>query len=146
MPEVFAPGLLVTIEDRPLSPDVFTLEQGLFDFESARLGPPQHAQLAVFLRDAGGKVVGGVDGHLMWRRLFVKTMWIEAKLRGQGHGAGLLARVEKESLARICRGVWLTALGDRACGFYRKSGYIVVGEIADYVAAQSLYTLEKRFP
>ncbi len=145
MTRSFAPGLTVSVEERPNNADILVLEQGLFEFESERLGPPQHVQMALFLRDGDGKVMGGIDAHFMWCRLFVKTMWIDARLRGLGHGGRLLALAEKEAQARSCLGVWLTALGERARGFYEKLDYRTVGEIVDYVGGQSLYTLEKRF-
>jgi GNAT superfamily N-acetyltransferase len=135
--------LHIGIEANPNPNDVTTLERGLFAFEEARLGPPEHAHFAVFARDGNGRIQGGADGHIMWRRLFVKTLWIAEERRGQGLGRELMAIVENEARQRGCRSIWLTALGEPAAGFYRRLDYVEIGVLVDYVGGQSLFTLHK---
>jgi GNAT superfamily N-acetyltransferase len=137
------PGLRLAVETDPDTDDVGTIERGLFAFERARLGNPEHAHFAIFLRDTAGTVQAGLDGHIMWRRLFVKTLWVAEALRGQGLGSRLIQAAEAEARRRGCRSVWLTALGDRACHFYRRLGYDGFGVHADYVGSEALYSLSK---
>jgi len=136
-------GPHLSVESAPAQPEVSLLERGLFAFEEARLGSPEHQHFAVFLRDPAGSVQGGVDGHVMWRRLFIKTLWLPDVLRGRGWGTALMRAAEAEARLRGCRSVWLTALGDRARHFYLRLDYRVFGMIEDYVPGQSLYSMDK---
>jgi GNAT superfamily N-acetyltransferase len=138
-------SLAIAVTAEPSAAEVGVLERGLHAYEEARLGSPEHRHFGVFLKDGLGRVVGGVDGHVMWRRLFIKTMWVAEPLRGQGNGTRLLHAAEEEAVRRDCRSIWLTALGDLACHFYRRLGYQVIGVLEDYVPGQPLYTLHKIF-
>lgn len=136
--------LSIILDKDPNPAEITAIERGLYLFEEARLGSPEHAHFAVFVRDRSGNARGGVDGHVMWRRLFIKTLWLHESLRGQGLGTALMNAAENEARARFCLGVWLTALGDLPRRFYDRLGYQTIGELKDYVGGQSLYTLEKR--
>lgn len=138
-----APSFTFTVDADPGAADVAVLERGLHAYEEARLGSPEHRHFGVFMRDDLGRVLGGIDGHVMWRRLFIKTMWVAEPMRGQGYGTGLLRAAELEAMNRSCRSIWLTALGDLACRFYLRLDYKVIGVLEDYVSSQSLYTLHK---
>ena len=135
--------LRLSSEPNPNTTDVGIVERGLFQFEENRLGSPEHAHFAIFLRDDLGQIQGGVDGHVMWHRLFVKTLWIPETLRHQGLGTRLMHAAEEEAKQRQCRSVWLTALGDRALHFYTRLDYTIFGVLEDYVKGQSLYSLQK---
>jgi ribosomal protein S18 acetylase RimI-like enzyme len=129
----------------PAPADIAVIERGLFAFEETRLGSPEHGHFSIFIRDAIGAVRGGADCHVMWQRLFLKTLWLSEELRGRGVGTRLMEQVEREGLSRACRSVWLTALGDRACHFYTRIGYHIFGTHTDYVGGQALYSLRKDF-
>lgn len=136
--------LSIRVEQEPNAGEVAYIERGLYVFEEGRLGSPEHSHFAVFLRDSAGHVQGGVDGHVMWHRLFIKTLWLPESLRGRGLGTRLMTTTEAEARARGCLGMWLTALGDHPRHFYLRLGFVTIGELRDYVGGQSLYTLEKR--
>ncbi|HVJ56094.1 MAG TPA: GNAT family N-acetyltransferase [Aliidongia sp.] len=138
-----APVLKLSVEPNPTLADVGIVERGLFQFEENRLGSPEHAHFAVFLRDAGGQIQAGIDGHIMWKRLFIKTAWVAEHLRGRGIGTKLMLAAEREARERQCRCLWLTALGDHACHFYERLDYKIFGVLHDYVKGQSLYSLQK---
>jgi ribosomal protein S18 acetylase RimI-like enzyme len=136
--------LRLSIEPNPSPGEIGIVERGLFVFEENRLGSPEHAHFAIFLRDELGQVQGGVDGHVMWHRLFIKTLWIPETLRCQGLGTRLMHAAEAEAQRRQCRSLWLTALGDRALHFYLRLDYVIFGVLEDYVKDQSLYSLQKK--
>jgi GNAT superfamily N-acetyltransferase len=135
--------LTLSVEPNPTPADVGVVERGLFLFEENRLGSPEHAHFAIFLRDDLGQIQGGVDGHIMWGRLFIKTLWVPEMLRHQGLGTRLMHAAEQEGKQRGCRSLWLTALGDRALHFYTRLDYTIFGVLQDYVEGQSLYSLQK---
>ncbi|MEI9984920.1 MAG: GNAT family N-acetyltransferase [Aliidongia sp.] len=95
--------LRLSIEPNPNATDVGIVERGLFLFEENRLGSPEHAHFAIFLRDDLGQIQGGVDGHVMWSRLFIKTLWVPETLRGQGLGTRLMHAAEQEAKQRQSR-------------------------------------------
>ena len=136
-------AMSIRVDQDPNTAEVAYIERGLYVFEEGRLGSPEHSHFAVFLRDQAGHVQGGVDGHIMWRRLFIKTLWLPESLRGRGLGTRLMAATEAEARSRGCLGMWLTALGDHPRHFYLRLGFVTIGELHDYVGGQSLYTLEK---
>jgi GNAT superfamily N-acetyltransferase len=138
-------SLTIKVDQDPNGTEIGYIERGLYLYEEARLGSPEHVHFAVLLRDSAGHVQGGVDGHVMWHRLFIKTLWLPETLRGRGYGTALMAVTENEARARGCLGIWLTALGDQPRRFYLRLGYLTIGELRDYIGGQSLYTLEKRF-
>jgi ribosomal protein S18 acetylase RimI-like enzyme len=136
--------LRLSVEPNPALSDIGIVERGLFQFEENRLGSPEHAHFAIFLRDALGQIQGGVDGHIMWQRLFIKTLWVPEPLRRQGLGTRLMYAAEEEARQRQCRSLWLTALGDRALHFYLRLDFVIFGVLEDYVKEQSLYSLQKK--
>jgi GNAT superfamily N-acetyltransferase len=133
----------LVVESSPDASDIAVLERGLHAYEAARLGSPEHAHFAVLLRDSEDRVIGGIDGHVMWRRLFIKTVWLPEVWRGQGYGTRMMREVEAEARRRRCLSLWLTALGPRACRFYSRLGFDIIGVLDDYVAGQALFTLHK---
>jgi GNAT superfamily N-acetyltransferase len=140
-----SPELKFAVDPAPGQADVALLERGLFAFEEARLGDPEHTHFTVFVRDTADRIRGGADCHAMWRRLFLKTLWVAEDIRGRGIGTRLMDTIEGEAVKLGCRSVWLTALGDKACHFYLRLGYQTFGTHRDYVAGQALYSLRKDF-
>jgi predicted GNAT family N-acyltransferase len=81
-------------------------------------------------RDDAGRVVA--TGRLLPDaagpgRALVGRMAAEAAVRGRGHGAAVLAVLEREAAARGQSSVELHAQA-AARGFYERAGYAVVGE------------------
>ena len=72
----------------------------------------------------------------------LRQMWIDPSLRGQGCGRGLLEEVEWHLAAEGARHFILNAR-EEAIGFYRSSGYQVVGETFTEVGIP-LLRMEKR--
>jgi GNAT superfamily N-acetyltransferase len=83
--------------------------------------------IRVFLRDAQGAVVGGIDGLVFGGWVYIKLLWVDAALRGQGHGTRLLVRMEEEAVRLGCRNAYLDTYSFEARPFYEKSGYEVFG-------------------
>ncbi len=135
--------LSMNLDSNPSPVDVGRLERGLYLFEEARLGNPGHDHFSLFIRDPVGNIHAGIDGHIMWDRVFLKTLWVAEKLRKQGLGTRLVEALEAESIRRSCKSVWLTALGARACHFYTRLGYYIYGTHEDYVKGEALISLRK---
>jgi GNAT superfamily N-acetyltransferase len=103
--------------------------------------PPR--PLDIFMRDAGGAIVGGITAATFWGWLDVDTLWVSEELRGRGFGARLLAEAEAEARRRGCRHARLDTYSFQARGFYAKQGYRVVGEMVDFPPGSTFYWLRK---
>ncbi len=101
--------------------------------------------LEVWLLDDRGALAGGLSGRTWAYWLHVDLLWVDARHRGNGHGARLLA--EAERLARddrSCTRSRLETWGFQAPEFYRKQGYEVVGTVEDYPPGVAEFILVKQ--
>jgi GNAT superfamily N-acetyltransferase len=135
------PPIRITIDEAPSREDRKVVERAIDDF-NARTVPGRDQRFALLLRDAGGALVGGLDGVIGWEWLFVNNLWVHDALRGQSYGRDLLARAERRALEHGCHSVWLDTF--QALGFYEKCGYSVFGALEDYPPGQTRYFLRKR--
>lgn len=133
----------VTLEDRPAPQDVRALEAALRAYNAAHIGPTDYTELAVFVRDSGGQVVGGVYGELEWGWMYIDVIWLEAGLRGRGMGTRLMAALEQAARARGVTRVHMTTTSFQALPFYRKLGYEVWGALDDRPPGHRYYYLRK---
>ena len=127
----------------PKADELMQVRNGLMAFNESQAGPAQIDQFAVYLRDAGDTIQGGLVGYLAWQWMSVEWLWISDSLRGQGHGSALLR--EAESLARDagCVGVKLDTYEFQARPFYEKQGYTVFGVLEGYPAGTRTYYFRK---
>ncbi|MFD9092923.1 GNAT family N-acetyltransferase [Streptomyces collinus] len=101
--------------------------------------------LHVWALDPAGDLAGGLVGHTWATWLHVTYLWVDARHRGAGLGAHLLARAER--IARTTRGCTASRLETwdfQAPSFYTKQGYDVVCVVPDYPPGITEYTLTKR--
>lgn len=131
----------IEIDEAPSREVRKTLERAIDDF-NARTVPGRDARFAILLRDAGGALVGGLEGVIGWEWLFVDNLWVHDELQRHGQGRELLARGERYALEHGCHSAWLETF--QALGFYRKCGYSVFGTLEDYPPGQTRHFLRKR--
>ena len=135
---------LTIVDDlSPNADDVALVRGGLMAFNDSQAGPAQIQRLAVYLRDAQGRILGGLIGFLAWRWLSVEELWVDERLRGQGHGAALLRRAEAIARNAGCVAAKLDTYEFQAKPFYEKCGYVVFGELIGYPAGTRTYYLQK---
>lgn len=75
---------------------------------------------------------------------YIKLLWVDAALRGQGHGRRLLQRMEEEALRLGCRNAHLDTYSFEARPFYEKNGYEVFATLDDFPPGNSKHFLRKR--
>jgi len=135
------PPIRIELDEAPSREDRKALGRAIDAF-NARTVPYSQDRFAIHMRDAGGMLVGGLDGILYWEWLFVDNLWVHDDLRGLGHGRDLLARGERYAHERGCHSAWLETF--QALGFYLKCGYGVFGTLEDYPPGQTRSFLRKR--
>ena len=93
----------ITVADAPDDEDVQILRDGLHDHAADHLDEPGFEPLGVFMRDATGRIVGGVWGYVNWNWLFVGLVWLSKDLRGRGYGRQMMETIEAAAVERGCK-------------------------------------------
>jgi GNAT superfamily N-acetyltransferase len=104
---------------------------GLGGYNRQKLGKQKHRSLAVSLRDEGA-IVGGIVGEVWMTVLFIQSFWIDARFRGEGHGAALIASIEQQARQFGAVRSYVDTMSVQAPGFYRGCGYEEFGAIDGY--------------
>jgi ribosomal protein S18 acetylase RimI-like enzyme len=126
------PGVALRIDEKPSEADVRHLGARLSAFTELRSGRALNARkFAVWLRDADGRLVGGLVGTTYWDWLHIDNLWLDEALRGCGWGRRLLETAERVAVRRGCRGVWLDTRSFQAPAFYERMGYRQFGELEE---------------
>jgi len=136
---------IIVMIDEPTEEDGLAVLKPLNEFNTAQAGPVDMRPVAIMLRDATGKSIGGLWGHTAYDWMFVQYLAVPEACRGQDFGTSLMLRAEQLARARGCIGVWLDTFSFQAPGFYEKLGYSVFGGIENYPAGHRRLFLHKRF-
>ena len=131
------------VEAEAAPEDVKAVWDGLADYNRAIMGRGQYEELRIFLRDADGRVAGGLLGETYWGWLHINIFWLEDAARRQGLGTQLLAMAEDEGRRRNCKYAFLDTLSFQARPFYEKNGYELFSTQEDYPLGHTRYFLKK---
>ncbi len=135
--------LSIAVEPHPDYRDANVVIQGLIDFNAAHAGGAAPCELLVTLRDADGKVVGGLSGDTWVGWLQVHALWLAYELRERGMGRALMLAAEREAVRRGCTQAFLETLSFQALGFYEKLGYTVFSRLDGFPPDGARYALRK---
>jgi GNAT superfamily N-acetyltransferase len=94
-------GLTISVEGNPLPADLNVIENALVLHNEAKSAPRNYTPLTIFMRNAEGKIVGGLRGNTVWGWLFVSQLWATEVLRGQDYGTKLMDTAEREAQRRF---------------------------------------------
>ena len=119
------------------------MRAGLMAYNVAAVGPADVRPLAWYLRDASGKLRGGLVGYLAWRWLMVDLLWVDESVRGQGYGRALLECAENVARSAGCVAARLDTYEFQARPFYERLGYEVFGILEGYPADTRTYYMKK---
>jgi len=133
----------LSIETNPAPEDVEALGQGLNEHAIPFTGVVGFRPLAVFARDEGGALVGGISGQLNWTWLHVSLFWIAAPHRRRGLGARLLGAIEAAARARGCSRAHLDTFSYQARPFYERHGYAVFATLEEYPPGHRRFFMQK---
>lgn len=99
---------------------------------AAEFGPRAEQSFALSASDAAGGWIGGINGLIHWRWLYVAQFFIAPDWRGRGLGRALLVEAEKLAREKDCVGIYLDTFSPRALAFYRANGFAVAGRIENF--------------
>ena len=133
----------LTLPQPPQSDDLDALRAGLSGYNLAMAGSHQREQIASFIKDEEGKVLGGILADIKWGWLHVDWLWIDEHIRKDGWGARLLGTMEQYALSQGITNFHLETTSFQALPFYQKQGYSVFGELPDMPPGHVSYFLRK---
>ena len=138
------PTYTLTIEDQPSTASVRLLQDRLHEYNVRQTRRASGQSLGVFVRDANGEVVAGLNGWTWAGWLGIANLWVREDLRHHRHGTALLYSAEQEAAVRGCTHAILDTFSFQAPEFYQRLGYRVVSVIEDFPAGHKRYTLVRR--
>jgi GNAT superfamily N-acetyltransferase len=136
----------ITVDLAPSDAEIHSaIRAGLRAFNIEHAGLSERRPFAVFVRDADGVALGGLEGEIRWQWVFVDNFFLPEALRGRGIGSALLDAAERLGAEHGCVGSYLDTFEFQALPFYEKRGYTVYGVLDDYPPGFKRYYLRKRF-
>ncbi len=127
----------------PSPEELAVIGEGLTAFNDADVGPSERKALAVLIRDAEGKVIGGLSGYTAWGWLFTQWLFIPEAVRGGGMAGKLLSQAEDEARTRGCHGAWIDTFSPVARKAYMRQGYEIFGELPEFPKGRTRTFLRK---
>ena len=128
----------------PIERDLDALRIGLSGYNQAVAGSHLREQVASFIKDEQGEVLGGILADIKWGWLHIDWLWIDERIRKEGWGGHLLATMEQYAGSKGIINVHLETTSFQALPFYQKQGYTVFGELSDMPPGHITYFLKKR--
>jgi GNAT superfamily N-acetyltransferase len=141
-----ATRITVTLETSPNKADEQVVFDGLRAFNVGFIGAPNERAVDVFVRDAEGRVLGGLVGFIKWRWLYVAKLWLPESLRGRDLGTTIMRRAEEHAWSEDCLGVFLDTFEYQALAFYEKLGYELFGTLDGFPPGYKQFYLKKDRP
>ncbi|OOG67495.1 hypothetical protein B0E45_22840 [Sinorhizobium sp. A49] len=135
----------IDVHDTEIVPGAEDVTAGLLAHMIEMVGTWPRVPLTLLLRDEGGRVRGGIRAMVALCWLQIDHVWVDAALRGQGHGSRLLQRAEEEARAHGAIGVQLTTSTFQAIGFYERHGYAEIGRLRDRPPGEDRVWMAKRW-
>lgn len=129
----------------PSAEEIQFLEDRLYEFNSAQTGQDDGQLFAFLVRNEEQELVAGVSGWTWAHACEIRTLWVHAAWRGQGHGRRLLEAAEQEAQARGCNVILIGSYSFQAPEFYQKSGYRLAWQLNDFPPGHHHCYLVKRF-
>ncbi len=133
----------LTLEPKPNAAIRRAVMRPLRTYNKGEVGGGGFTQVAVTVRDAGAKIVGGLWGYAWHGWLFVELLAL-GPARGAGLGRRVMAMAEMEARRLGCTGIWLDTFTFQAPGFYQKLGFVEAGRIEEHPAGHDRIFLVKR--
>ncbi|PPQ31577.1 hypothetical protein CCR94_08480 [Rhodoblastus sphagnicola] len=112
---------------------------------AAEFGPRDEEAFALVARDGAGARIGGVNGVIHWRWLYIAQFYVAPRARRAGLGRALLARAESLARAKNCVGIYLDTFSPAARAFYERGGFVIAGRIENFPPGAARVFLSKGF-
>jgi GNAT superfamily N-acetyltransferase len=120
------------------------LWNGLVRFNREQAGPLRYKRTVLSVRDAKGRLVGGLILQSYWQESYIELLWLSARARRAGYGSLLIKEAERRARRRGSRLIHLNTYSFQAPGFYEKQGYQRFGGMSGSPQGESRHFYVKR--
>ena len=134
---------MTEVRDDPDPAIVARLGEEITAFNFDLTGIHDGRELFAAIHDEDGELAAGVYGWTWGGTGWIERLWVRESHRGRGLGTELLGAAEHEARLRGCTQLGLTTHSFQAPDFYRRLGFAVCGEVADYPAGHAYLMLRK---
>ncbi|HEY5248286.1 MAG TPA: GNAT family N-acetyltransferase [Dermatophilaceae bacterium] len=134
----------LVVEDDPDLAELGLLEDRVAAAAVAAGGVGSGQDLAVFVRDDAGTLIGGISGITWGGYCELHAMWVDESVRGRGLARQLMAAAEEESRRRGCEQVLFMAYDLLAPNLYERLGYETIAVVEDCPAGSAARWYRKR--
>jgi predicted N-acetyltransferase YhbS len=131
-------------EAKPSPETIALIHNGMRRHTASHVGPEEDQELSILARTDEGEVVGAVLGRTGRGWLYMGTVWVDERYRGQNLGRQLIEAAEAEARRRGCRAAHLNTFSYEARPFYEKLGYVVFGTLDDFPQGHQRHFMYKR--
>lgn len=131
-------------QQEPIQEDEQILFEGINDEAVLKKEMNRINSFGIFIKDAHGLVLGGLNGVTYYGCLYVDMLWLKEELRHQGLGKKLMMEAEKIGRERQCSFATVNTMDWEALTFYQKLGYDIEFVREGYVKESKMYMLRKK--
>jgi len=100
--------------------------------------------ISLAVKDAAGKIVGGVLASTVYRVMHLEVLWVDEKFRRQGYGSQLVLGAEQIGLEKGCLTAQTWTFSFQGPGFYPTIGYRLIGVYDGYPNGITEHAFMKR--
>ena len=120
------------------------LWKGLLKFNREQAGPLRSRRTVLSVRDARGRLLGGLIMQSHWLESYIELLWLSARARSAGIGSQLIEEAERRARRRGSLLIHLNTYSFQAPGFYEKHGYQRFGAMSGSPVGASRHFYVKR--
>lgn len=136
-------GLIFEPVTEPNKDDLESLRKSLKAFNDSIAGEYEEKEIAAFVKNSQGNVVGGIYGKLTAGWLYIDWLWVHDELRHRQIGSKLLKQMEDYAVDMGITKCHIETTSFQALNFYRKHGYEIFGKLNDKPPGHISYFLKK---
>ena len=134
----------LVVDDDPDPAELAHLEERVATAAMTAAGLDPERDLAVFVRDERGSLLGGISGITWGGYCELHAMWVDESVRGQGLARRLMTAAEDESRRRGCGQVIFMAYDLLTPHLYERLGYEAVAVVDDCPTGSAARWFRKR--
>jgi ribosomal protein S18 acetylase RimI-like enzyme len=112
--------------------EVNTIEDRLYEHNSAATGHDDGQGLGFVIKDDDGKIVAITNGYTWAGVSEIRQMWVDKAFRGRGYGRALLDAMVTEAQRRGVSRIWVASYDFQAPGMYERAGFKRMAEFDNW--------------